>query len=34
MPVRFKIDHVRRFVDVEGRGEVVLKDVLDYFDAR
>ena len=33
MPVRFKIDHVRRFVDVEGRGEVVLKDVLDYFDA-
>jgi hypothetical protein len=33
MPVSFKIDHVRRFVDVEGRGEVVLQDVLDYFDA-
>ena len=33
MPVTFKIDHVRRFVDVEGRGEVALHDVLDYFDA-
>jgi len=33
MPVHFKIDHVRRFVDVEGRGDVALQDVLDYFDA-
>jgi hypothetical protein len=33
MPLHFKIDHIRRFVDVEGRGEVALPDVLDYFDA-
>jgi len=33
MPMRFKIDHDRRFVDVEGRGDVGLQDVLDYFDA-
>ena len=33
MPMRFKIDHDRRFVDVEGRGAVGLQDVLDYFDA-
>jgi hypothetical protein len=33
MPVKFNIDHVRRFVDVEARGEVMLQDVLAYFDA-
>jgi hypothetical protein len=33
MPLKFKIDHARRFVDVEGRDEVALQDVLDYFDA-
>jgi hypothetical protein len=33
MPLQFKIDHIGRFVDVEGRGEVVLQNVLDYFDA-
>lgn len=33
MPVHFKIDHARRFVDVEARGDVTLQDVLDYFDA-
>ncbi len=33
MPIKFKIDHTRRFVDVEGRGEVTLQDILDYLDA-
>ena len=33
MPVKFKIDHVRRFVDVEGRDEVTLRDLLGYLDA-
>ncbi|MBS0541968.1 MAG: hypothetical protein JSR47_24620 [Proteobacteria bacterium] len=33
MPLRFKIDHARRFVDVEGRGVVGLQDILDYLDA-
>ncbi len=31
--MKFTIDHARRFVDVEGRGDVGLQDILDYFDA-
>jgi hypothetical protein len=33
MPIHFTIDHARKFVDVRGSGEVLLQDILDYFDA-
>ena len=33
MPLTYKIDHPKRFVDVRGLGDVVLQDILDYFDA-
>lgn len=31
--MQFNIDHAKRFVDVKGSGEMVLRDVTDYFDA-
>lgn len=33
MPLKFTIDHEKRFVHVTAEGRVVLKDVEDYFDA-
>lgn len=33
MPFQFTIDHTRKFVDVRGSGEIVLQDILAYFDA-
>ena len=33
MPVQFNIDHTKRFVDVRGFGDVLLQDIIDYFDA-
>ena len=33
MPLTYKIDHTKRFVDVRGLGDVLLQDILDYFDA-
>ena len=33
MPVRFTIDHDKRYVTVRATGVVLLDEVLDYFDA-
>jgi hypothetical protein len=33
MAMTYTIDHARRFVDVKGSGDMVLQDVVDYFDA-
>jgi hypothetical protein len=33
VPFQFTIDHARKFVDVRGSGEIVLQDILAYFDA-
>ena len=33
MPIQFNIDHTRRLVDVRGFGDVLLQDILLYFDA-
>lgn len=33
MPLRVAIDHDKRFVHVEGEGDVVLAEVLDYFNS-
>ena len=32
MPIQFNIDHTKRFVDVRGFGDVLLQDILEYFD--
>lgn len=32
MPLHFTIDHAARFVHVKTEGEVVLADILDYFN--
>jgi hypothetical protein len=33
LPVEFEIDHQKRLVYARAHGAVVLKDILDYFDA-
>ena len=33
MPVDFDIDHTKRFVWVRAHGVVLLREILDYFDA-
>jgi hypothetical protein len=33
LPVDYRIDHENRFVTVRAHGVVVLKEILDYFDA-
>jgi hypothetical protein len=33
MPFTFNIDHDKRFVDVSGSGDMVLQDIIEYFDA-
>ena len=33
LPVDFKIDHTKRFVWVRAHGVVLLREILDYFDA-
>jgi hypothetical protein len=33
LPVDYQIDHEKRFVTVRAHGVVVLKEILDYFDA-
>jgi hypothetical protein len=33
LPVDYHIDHEARFVTITGRGDVVLKDILDCMDA-
>ena len=33
MPVEYSIDHQKKFVKVRAHGPIVLKEILDYFDA-
>ncbi len=33
MPIRYDIDHARRFVHVEAEGDIFVQEVLDYYDA-
>jgi hypothetical protein len=33
LPVEYSIDHQKKFVKVRAHGPIVLKEILDYFDA-
>ena len=33
MPIRYHIDHAKRFVHVEADGDIFVQEVLDYYDA-